>query len=304
MKGINMKEFRLPIFQAFKIASLFMILLLMSCQKHSADLQPNVFNGGNARELAREAYEQMVLHVFEPDELEKAVTKLEQARKINPHESFVFVTDSYWTMVQGYKIGDWYEVETFENGTLERSLSLAEEAIKLDPNLPNAHGQMARVLITRKQFDKAQSSIDEMKRIDPENFYYWYYQGILYEKEKNFDVSNHFLDEADKRVPSPFYHSMVTTHRQRIAKMQNDVGKEEDLLKENIKNNPDVPHVYGNYAAFLKCHQRYDEAIVQWENALERGRYGEAVEGLEETKRLKALYGTSKDGLHSCTHKT
>ena len=191
-----------------------------------------------ARERAKEAYEEMAAHVFEPDELEKAVIKLEEARNINPKESFVYVADSYWTLVKGYTIGDWYDAKTFAKRTLEQSLVLAEKAIELDSYLPEAYAQVSRILIIKGDFPRAQVMLDKMRTLDPENFYYWYYQAISYENQHEPEKAAHFLDEAEKRSTQDYHHYVINLHRQNVAALGNDLQKEEQLLKDNIKNNP------------------------------------------------------------------
>jgi hypothetical protein len=56
------------------------------------------------------------------DQIGEAFAKLDQAAKLNPNEPYLYLSGSLASLVQGFGMGDWYEVSSFENRTLERAL--------------------------------------------------------------------------------------------------------------------------------------------------------------------------------------
>ena len=242
---------------------------------------------GDARELAKEAYLQIEANVFKPSELHSAIEKLKKAKQINPNEAYIRLGESLAVLVNGFEGGDWYESKTFKAGTVDLSLKIANEAISLDPQLGQTYAHLARLYIVKKRFEEAATNIRRAKELDIHSFYPWYFEGILFEKMVDIQNANASFNKAESYIAYKHQRLILNLHRQRIAKLENNPAKEEASLKENIANNPDDPWVYGNYAHFLKRMKRYDESIVQWENALKHGRDRYAEEQLIETKRLR-----------------
>ncbi len=240
-----------------------------------------------ARELAQSAYFRIEANVFFPEELEKAQEMIEQAYELNPKEPYTRLAASLAILVDGYRIGDWYDRSTFDKGTVERAIEKAREAIALDRGLAQSYAHLARLCIIEDRHKDALDNIRKAKELDRRNFYPWYFEGIVYETIGNARLALKAFAEAEKRVALKHHRRLLNGRRQNVAEMTNNFVEQERLLKENIANEPDDPYVYGNYAFFLKHQKRYDESVVQWENALKRGRYRHAEEQLEETKRLR-----------------
>lgn len=73
----------------------------------------------SAKALASSAYFQIDANRFDQAQLTEALVKLSQAAKLNPDEPFVYLAASLANLVGGYRIGDWYELNSFDTGTLE-----------------------------------------------------------------------------------------------------------------------------------------------------------------------------------------
>jgi hypothetical protein len=61
---------------------------------------------GAARELASQAYYDLEDNVFDSATVKAALSKLQQAQREDPRESWVYITASQAALVIGYKIGD------------------------------------------------------------------------------------------------------------------------------------------------------------------------------------------------------
>jgi tetratricopeptide (TPR) repeat protein len=222
----------------------------------------------SARELASSAYYQIDRNRFDRAQLADAFAKLDQAAKINPNEPYLYLSGSLASLVQGFGMGDWYEQSSFENGTVERALPLAEKAVQLAPTLSQAHAQLARIYIMRKDFAKAQKSIARAKELEPQSFYPWYFEGIYYEKLRDVEAAITALNAAEQRATQQHQRNSVNRHRSRVAEVSRDPALQEDFLVKIIASNPNDGHVYAEYAGFLMCKGRYEDAIIQWEKTV------------------------------------
>ena len=222
----------------------------------------------SARELAMSAYYQIDGNRFDQAQLMDAYTKLDRAARLNPNEPYIFLSGSMVSLLQGFRMGDWYELSSFETGTVEQALPLAEKAAQIAPTLGQAQAHLARIHIMRKDFAKAQVSIAKAKELDPQSFYPWYFEGIYYEKLRNVDAAMVSLGQAEQRATKEHQRSSVNRHRSRVAEISRDPALQEQYLVKAIASNPNDGHTYSEYAGFLMCKGRYEEAVTQWEKVL------------------------------------
>lgn len=269
---------------AFSLAVLCSVSYAATADKNAAPPAGKV----TPRELAREAYYQIEANVFDRAQLQDAYTKINLAADQNRNEAFIYVAVSLGTLVAGYTIGDWYDLTTFPGDVVPQALAHARQAVALDPNLGQAHAQLARLLIVKKEFHEAAQHITKAKELDPNSFYPWYFEGIWHEKQGQVAEATQAFDRAQQYATLALHPMLVLTHREYVAKLGGNFALQEKLLKDSIGLNPNSAYSYGSYAAFLMCHGRYREAIVQWEKAIRITPYGRAVSQLEKAKQYVA----------------
>jgi tetratricopeptide (TPR) repeat protein len=250
-------------------------------------LQTMLAGAAIPRSPAEEAYYQIEGNVFDRLAINNALAKLEQARRVNPRDPWVYMTASLAVLVSGYTIGDWYSPQTFIEGTIDKALDLAVKAVDADPQESQCHAHLARLRILQGDYKAAWEVLAEAYKRNPNSFYLWYFRGIIAEKMRDAVKGKLYFDEAEQRVAYKYQASLLNIHRQKLAKISGDLAEQERLLKDNIAHSPDKPHFYGNYAHFLMSQERYDEAIQYWQKAIELGPYLHALEQLEQTKRLQ-----------------
>lgn len=216
----------------------------------------------SAKELARQAYYEIEDNVFDLEKLDKAMKKLQQAQKANPKEPWVSIAASQAALVYGYKIGDWFRMDTFEVGVVDKTLALAKKAVDLGPEESQAYAQLARIYIIKDEYRTAWELLNTAYNKDKTNYYPWYLRGIISVKMKDILKATSYFDEAEKLATHKYQQRQLNYQRQKVAKMNGDVAAEEYWLKKNIEKNPDSAHIYGNYAQFLKKHKRYDLSLI------------------------------------------
>jgi tetratricopeptide (TPR) repeat protein len=240
-----------------------------------------------AKLLAKQAYHQIEGNVFNATELNQAVEKLTQAKEINDQEPWVWLGASLYLNVTGYKVGGWYDIRNFSRPHIERALEFAKTAVRLGPNEIHTHSHMARILILIDHSDQAEAEIDRAFKISKENFYPWYFHGILNKKKRRVAEAHSQFNEAEKWIQNPFHKRLLHTHREDLYELTGNLAKRESLLKKLIAAAPTEPQPHGNYACFLMENGRVDESVYQWEKAVELGPYPIATEQLKEAYEIK-----------------
>lgn len=244
----------------------------------------------SARDLASSAYYQIDANRFDQAQLTEAFARLSQAAKLNPNEPFVYLAASLANLVIGFRMGDWYELRAFEVGTIEKAMPLAEKGVELGPTISQGYAQLARLHILRKDFSGAERNISKAKELDPNSFYPWYLEGIYFEKLRDVAASRKAFNEAETRATRPDQRNSVNRHRSRVAEIARDPALQEQLLLRNIASNPKDGYLYSEYAGFLMCKGRYEEAIAQWEKTLEvMPTWAYAQDRLTKARRLAAI---------------
>lgn len=261
-------------------SSLFPTILLL--------ILPSFVSANMARELAKEAYHQMEENVFDREEISIAVDKLNRAAKSNRKEPWIFLAGSLLELINGYKIGDWYRTKSFSEAGVENAFSMAKEALKLSGNESQVFAHLARIHIIKGEYTAAWDLLNTANRISPQDFYPWYFRGIIAEKKRNGPKAKEYLTKARSYAEFRYQEMLVNIHLRKVAKFEGDTLKQEELLKRNIAEYPDDPHIHGNYAAFLMKHERYSEAIEYWRMAIARGSYRRAEEQLKKSIQLEA----------------
>ena len=104
---------------------------------------------GNKSSLAVEAYHQLEGNVFNREEIQNAVQKINRAEELNQQDSWVYLSASMFSLIHGYRIGDWYELETFKPGSIDEAMEFAKKALSLDPNNSQAYAHLARIHIIK-----------------------------------------------------------------------------------------------------------------------------------------------------------
>ncbi|MEO6487345.1 MAG: tetratricopeptide repeat protein [Thermoanaerobaculia bacterium] len=234
-----------------------------------------------ARTLAREAYDALGANRFEGDHVAAAARKIEAAMQLNPKEAMAWTAASRLVWTIGYQHGDVFLHRNYEPGSVERAAELAEKAVALDPAIPQAHAQFARVLIALRRFPEAQRELAVAHKLDPEAFAPWYLQSISWWKQGNGAKSEIALKGALQRARTPIEKLAGNEQRSYIARSRGDLDEVERVHKENLALLPNDAWVHGNYAGFLEGQQRYDEAFHEWQRAAALVPYPYAVQGVE-----------------------
>lgn len=242
---------------------------------------------GQATEQARRAFFAVESDPFEQDAVQAAMRELEAAHKGDPTNPWVLIALSRLFLEKGYIQGDRSQRRAYRARDLKAAEVHARQALELAPEDPMAHVQVARLQVIAGDHGAAWETLDRARELDPNDFYPWYYRGVISLKAKDAKRATGNLDTALARAVMPFQKEWVVDRRIDVARLNRDVAQEERLHKELIAMAPASSHHYGNYALFLRNLKRYDEAIEQYRKAIAIRPYRLAREQLEQTLRLR-----------------
>ena len=239
-----------------------------------------------AKDLAEKAFHEISDNGLSRSARQSAMEKLERARKLNPQEAWIYVTESKLALLHGYKIGTWYEAESFMPGTVDRAIEIANRAVQYDPQFSRGYSQLAHLYIVNGNYDKAAELLETAYGLDNESFGVWLYKGTLALQMKDMETASKMFDEALKYATHEYERSTIRGRKRDIARIVGNAAEEERLLLEGIAEDPNDAYAYGAYAGFLMRHGRHHEAIGYWEKAIEIKPYRHAIRRLEDAKKM------------------
>lgn len=243
--------------------------------------------GACAEDMApQDALQAMEAQPFQRDTLESSIEALQAALERTPEDPWVYLGLARAYLIGGYKSGGRFRFTSFFPESVDNARELVEHALKLNPDLSRAHAMRARLQIIEGEYREAWDTLNTAHELDRDGFHPWYLMGVLNRYYKEYDQSRKMLRRAMAASVHPYQKRWVLGQRKEIAEATNDAGAEEKLHREIVTMFPNEAHGYGNYGAFLLEQKRYEDAILQYEKALQIQRYPLAEQQLEKARRL------------------
>ena len=243
--------------------------------------------GPREAKLARDAFYALEAEPFDAENVPKAVRDIETAMRTAQDEPWVLIARSRAMLEAGYQKGDRSRLSSYKAEEMRMAVGLARRAVEKAPHESMAHVALARVQIIADDSRGAWDTLNTAHRLDPASFYPWYYRGVIALRMKDARRAVEAFDAADRHAAMPYQKEWALSRRLDIARLDNDPAAEEAIHRQVIASRPHSAHAVGNYAAYLKRHKRYDEAIEQYRKALAMRPYPLAEEQLRHTIQLR-----------------
>ncbi|CAD6494112.1 MAG: Photosystem I assembly protein Ycf3 [Candidatus Argoarchaeum ethanivorans] len=147
----------------------------------------------------------------------------------------------------------------------EDGVKCYREAIRINPGLAEAHGNLGILLDDLKRFGDAEKEYREAIRINPDYVKAHFNLGILLNDLKRFDEAEKELRETIRINPS-----LVEAHNNlgillKDLKLFDEAEKE---YREAIRLNPDDAEAHNNLGLLLKDLKRFGETEKEWREAI------------------------------------
>jgi len=240
-----------------------------------------------ARAMAKDAYETIFQHPFEPRIIEAAAKNLDQAHALNEKEPYIWLGVAELVLAGGFHSGRLLDARNYEPGTVDRASALAQKAIEVDNKIADAHVVAAKLSLMRGRFTDAQRELDLAHSLEPNAFMPVYYQAVWYWRQGSAAKCQEALRTARTLAHGEWDQRLILSQLEQMAEARGDDEQEEKILKALIALDPNRSWSHGNYGWFLLERERYDEAIAQFEKAVALGSYSLAEEGLQRARRQR-----------------
>ncbi|WP_133297426.1 tetratricopeptide repeat protein [Motiliproteus coralliicola] len=235
---------------------------------------------GSAKDDAMTAYFLMEESPFDRDVFSRSMKLINSAYQADQNEPWVYIASSLSTMQRGYKIGSWFHSKSFKPGTIDKAHEFALKAVEHGADKSQAHAHLARVMIIKQQYREAWNSLNTAYQRDNNNFYAWFYKGIIGYYMKDYDRALSHFDKAQTLTTKRYHQKLVTRQKQRVARGQGNKLLEEQLYIKNINDYPDNAYMYGNYAHYLLKNNRPSESVTYYKKAISIKPYRQALKML------------------------
>ena len=196
------------------------------------------------------------------------------------------------TLDLGYLKGN-----TFASENLNIAEASLKKAIEIDPKLPLAYCQLARIYSLQKKFKESDDSINETLKLDPEFSEAYAVKGLNLNLQDKLNAAVESYKKAaefskDDIAKSGFYDRMglilmkITLYDEAL-----------DYFEKALDIQPKNAWIHHNYSLLLGAMYRFDDAIEQSEKALKLADFGAAHSYLANLYFAKGekIYWKEKD---------
>ena len=242
----------------------------------------------NAQSLSQAAFRQIETQPFDSDALLNAVNTLNQAALINLQEPWGYISSTYATLSSGYQGGNRYEKTSYLPDHLVQAEKLARKAIELGPDVSLSHVSLALVDIINGNLTRATQGLQTAHDIDPDNFYPYYYRGVIAVKQNQPAGAKSSFRGAMQRTTYTEHKIWVINQLQILAGIEQDTARLDELLREAIDIDPTSPTGYEAYGQFLIGQARQEEAVPYLEKAVQLTPRSPAEQTLLDLEKLAA----------------
>lgn len=196
--------------------------------------------------------------------------KLDEARKIfmgliekNREYAPAYVGLARVERAAGYRSGWTYDPEA-----LNRAWKLVHHALKVDPQLFDAHVTAAQISIDRRDMDLARSSADQAEELRPGDVRVKLLRAAIAQRDRQPDemvriARDVIATSQDGEDRTYAYELLIGYHR-----MHSEMDAVDAAYKEQLKLQPESAWIHGNYAEFLLSRGSIDPAIAEAEHAI------------------------------------
>ncbi len=214
------------------ILAMFLVVTLFACGS-SDEKKMKFFNKG--------------MELYESGELVKARLEFKNALQIDRKFPDAFLMLGKLDLVDGNYRG---------------AFGKFSKAADLEPDLLDAHLEIAKLYLMGKALDKVKEKVDLVLEKDPQNITGLLLKASIYLAENNHDQANILLAGLLERgVKKPEVYTLLARSRPFTEESQaDDMAAAEKILKEGIQENPEHAGLYIMLAGLYGKNQRFDDA--------------------------------------------
>lgn len=149
-------------------------------------------------------------------------------------------------------------IDLLQQGQVEHAIALLEEAVRINPDLPEAHGQLGTALLKRGQLEHAEESLRRALNLDPNFVDALYNLGLIAHRRNDYsEAARHFALAVSIRPQHFDAHLGLGADLSRLGRADEAI----EHLRAAARLRPDDPRPYKRLGSALAALGRYEEAI-------------------------------------------
>ena len=158
-------------------------------------------------------------------------------------------------------------IDLLQQGQVEHAIALLEEAVRINPDLPEAHGQLGTALLKRGQLEHAEASLRRALNLDPNFVDALYNLGLIAHRRNNYsEAARHFALAVSIRPQHFDAHLGLGADLSRLGRTDEAI----EHLRAAARLRPDDPRPYKQLGSALAALGRYEEAIRWLRDGVQR----------------------------------
>ncbi|MCZ6735528.1 MAG: tetratricopeptide repeat protein, partial [Planctomycetota bacterium] len=158
-------------------------------------------------------------------------------------------------------------IDLLQQGQVEHAIALLEEAVRINPDLPEAHGQLGTALLKRGQLEHAEASLRRALNLDPNFVDALYNLGLIAHRRNNYsEAARHFALAVSIRPQHFDAHLGLGADLSRLGRTDEAI----EHLRAAARLRPDDPRPYKRLGSALAALGRYEEAIRWLRDGVQR----------------------------------
>lgn len=169
---------------------------------------------------------------------------------------------------------------------LEQARAAAEESLRLDPFLADAHVSLGLILLSQDENDDARQHIVQAQELDPINPDAWYTLARIETRDKEWELAESHLRRAIEIKPTTLYYDALGSLLYRVARLDDSAA----AFEKSIGIAPDNSHALRNLGGIYYVQGRADEAAVLLQDSLKIEPHASAYANLGNILFSKGLY--------------
>jgi len=177
----------------------------------------------------------------------------------------------------------------FKQNDLTRAVQSLKYAARLDPTYDVPHAVMGDIYAYFKNYTEAKKEYLKALELNPKNYYYNYFLGLICLQEGNYNKAQSYLKSAIQLNPkhSDSYFNMALVYHKK-----GEIKKEETYLKNAVKLSPKNPKYLFALGQVFTREKKFLESMSSYERVIAMTKVADPfhAKARKELKQLKSGY--------------
>ena len=152
-----------------------------------------------------------------------------------------------------------------KKGRFQESIALCQQAVQINPNLPEVHRNMGGLFAAQGAADEALAAFRSALKLQPNDSLSWNGLGLVHVQQQRLDEAERCFRQALALQPEP---AQVRNNLGNALPMHHRPAEAADCYRETLRQRPDDAEAHSNLAIACWALEQWEEAIACWRRSL------------------------------------